>query len=147
MPKKRRNVRYARLNAAQPNLVLREVDYIVARAAESCARVVTLGQLVFFSTETGDAWLLDPEDRLALCLARDGSRLPIQIVETVTRFAIEWNAWYKFEDDAFIVTEGPACAPSLAIQLLTCWPLSAAPPDKSDLQCRHNHMGRKCRGE
>src|SRR5262252_8412978 len=106
MPRKRRNVRYARVNAAQPNLVLREVDYIVARAAESDARVVTLGQLVFFSTETGDAWLLDPEDHLALCLARDGSRLPVQIVETATRFAIEWSASYRFEDDAFIVTDG-----------------------------------------
>ena len=106
MPKKRRNTRYARLNAAQPNLVLREVDYIVARAAESDARVVTLGQLVFFSTQTGDAWLLDPEDRLALCLAKDGSRLPVKIVETATRFGIEWNASYRFEDDAFIVTAG-----------------------------------------
>ena len=106
MPKKRRNVRSTRVNAAQPNLVLREVDYIVARAAESDGRVVTLGQLVFFSTETGDAWLLDPEDHLALCLAKDGSRLPIQIVETATRFAIEWNAAYTFEGDAFIVTEG-----------------------------------------
>ena len=33
-------------------------------------------------------------------------RLPVQIVETATRFAIEWNASYKFEDDAFIVTQG-----------------------------------------
>lgn len=71
-------MRYARLNAAQPNLVVREVEYIVARAAESDARVVTLGQLVFFSTETGDAWLLDPEDRLALCLAKAGRRLPVR---------------------------------------------------------------------
>ena len=106
MPKKRRNTRYARLNAAQPNLVLREVDYIVARATESDARVVTLGQLVFFSTQTGDAWLLDPQDRLALCLAKDGSRLAVKIVETATRFAIEWHASYGFEDDAFIVTDG-----------------------------------------
>ena len=104
-PKRRRKVRYARLKAAQPNLVLREVDYIVARAVESDARVVSLGQLVFFSTETGDAWLLDPEDHLALRLAEDGSRLPVQIVETATRFAIEWNASYRFEDDAFIVTQ------------------------------------------
>src|SRR5437763_16370169 len=103
MPKKRRNTRYARLNAAQPNLVLREVDYIVGRAAESDARVVTLGQLVFFSTETGDAWLLDPEDHLALCLATGGSRLAVQIVETATRFAIEWRASYSFEGDAFVV--------------------------------------------
>ncbi len=86
--------------------MLREVDHIVARAAESDARVVSLGQLVFFSTETGDAWLLDPEDHLALRLAEDGSRLPVQIVETATRFAIEWNASYRFEDDAFIVTQG-----------------------------------------
>src|SRR5438477_10913332 len=28
-------------------------------------RIVTIGQLVLFSTETGDAWLLDPGDRLA----------------------------------------------------------------------------------
>ena len=86
--------------------MLREVDYIIGRAAESDARVVTLGQLLFFSTETGDAWLLDPEDHLALCLARDGSRLPVQIVETATPFAIEWPASYTFEAEAFIVTDG-----------------------------------------
>ena len=106
MSKKRRNTPYPRLNPAQPNLVLREVDYIVARAAELDARVVTLGHLVFFSTQTGDAWLLDPEDHLALCLARNGSRLPVQIVETATRFAIEWPASYSFDGDAFIVTDG-----------------------------------------
>jgi hypothetical protein len=82
------------------------VDYIVARAAALDARVVTLGQLVFFSTQTGDAWLLDPEDHLALPLAQDGSRLPVQMVETATRFAIEWPASYRFEGDAFIVTDG-----------------------------------------
>ena len=99
-------MRSAWVDPAQPKLVLREVDYIVARAAESDARIVTLGQLVFFSTETRDAWLLDPEDHLALCLARAGSRLPVQIVETATRFAIEWPASYRFEGDAFIVTDG-----------------------------------------
>jgi hypothetical protein len=99
-------VRSAWVDPAQPKLVLREVDYIIGRAAESDARVVTLGQLLFFSTETGDAWLLDPEDHLALCLARDGGRLPVQIVETATRFAIEWNASYTLENDAFIVTDG-----------------------------------------
>jgi hypothetical protein len=104
--KKRPNTSYAWVNPrTEPKLVLREVDYVVARAAESDARVVTLGQLVFFSTQTGDAWLLDPEDRLALRLANSGDRLPVQIVETATRFAIEWNASYTFEDDAFIVTD------------------------------------------
>ena len=40
---------------------------------------------------------------LALRLATDGGRLPVQIVETATRFAIQWNASYRFEDDAFVV--------------------------------------------
>jgi len=31
--------------------------------------IVTFGQLVLFSTETGNAWLLDPADRLAARLA------------------------------------------------------------------------------
>ena len=103
--KKRPKTNYAWVDPTEPKLVLREVDYVFARAAESDARVVTLGQLVFFSTQSGDAWLLDPEDRLALRLANSGDRLPVQIVETATRFAIEWNASYTFEDDAFIFTD------------------------------------------
>src|SRR5262249_29208630 len=35
-------------------------------------RIVTLGQLIFFSTARGDAWLLDSEDGRAAPLARDG---------------------------------------------------------------------------
>ena len=65
-----------------------------------------MAKLLFFSTETGDAWMLDPEDGLALCLARAGSRLAVRIVETATRFVIEWNASYRFERDAFVVMDG-----------------------------------------
>src|SRR5580693_5668017 len=52
------------------------------RAADYDGRIVTVGQLVLFSTETGDAWLLDPADRLAARLARDGENEPIHIEET-----------------------------------------------------------------
>ena len=34
------------------------------------------------------------------------SGLAVQIVETPTRYAIEWNASYRFENDAFIVADG-----------------------------------------
>lgn len=43
-----------------------EADYIVARAMAEDSRVVSLPPLVFFSTTTGDAWVLDAEDNLAL---------------------------------------------------------------------------------
>jgi hypothetical protein len=42
-----------------------EVRYMQRRAAQRQSRIVTIGQLVLFSTETGDAWLLDPSDLLA----------------------------------------------------------------------------------
>src|SRR5262249_13126433 len=42
-----------------------EVRYIQRHAANHRGRIVTVGQLVLFSTETGDAWLLDPADQLA----------------------------------------------------------------------------------
>jgi len=106
MAKKRRNVRYSRVSLKQPNVVLREVDYIVARAAQFDSRVVTLGQLVFFSTAAGDAWMLDPEDGLALKLAEAGDRNPVKIVETANRFAIEWTASYLIDGDAFVTMDG-----------------------------------------
>jgi hypothetical protein len=80
-----------------------EVEYIVRHAAERDARVVTLGLLVFFSTETSDAWLLDPSERLALCLARDGDPQPVHIIESAETFAIDWKMNYQISGDRFIV--------------------------------------------
>ena len=47
-------------------------------------RFVTVGPLILFSTDTGDAWLLDPADHLAARLARDGDPEPIYFEETAT---------------------------------------------------------------
>jgi hypothetical protein len=82
-----------------------EAKYIIQRAQEYHSRVVTLGSLVFFSTYTGDAWILDPEDGLALCLARDGDKESYDISETSTSFIIEWNVGYRIDGNAFIVLE------------------------------------------
>ena len=82
-----------------------EVRYIQRRAADHDGRIVTVGQLVLFSTETGDAWLLDPADRLAARLARDGESEPIHIEETDTTFAIGWKGHYRIEGAAFIYVD------------------------------------------
>jgi len=52
-----------------------------AQAGQGC--VVKLDQIVFFSTETGDAWMLDP-DGCAVCVAREFETRPIPIQETLT---------------------------------------------------------------
>src|SRR6266705_6192701 len=79
-----------------------EVRYIQRRAAEHDGRIVTIGQLVLFSTETGDAWLLDPSDQLAARLARDRDSEPIHIEETDTTFAIGWKGHYRIEGPTFV---------------------------------------------
>ncbi|MBT9161040.1 MAG: DUF5679 domain-containing protein [Dehalococcoidia bacterium] len=87
--------------------ITKEANYIINQAENYDPRLVTHGPLIFFSTETGDAWMLDPEDELALCLARDGEEQPFTITETPTDFSIEWNAEYRIDGDAFIVIERP----------------------------------------
>jgi len=79
-----------------------EVRYIQNKAAEHDGRVVSIGQLVLFSTDTGDAWLLDVGDQLAAPLARDGDPEPIHLEETDTSFAIGWKGHYRIEGPAFI---------------------------------------------
>ena len=56
-------------------------------------------------SETGDAWLLDVSDRLALRLARDGDPDPIHLEETDASFAIEWKGQYRIDGPAFIYTD------------------------------------------
>lgn len=79
-----------------------EIDYIQGRAAERDGRLVTVGPLVLFSTETGDAWLLDPADRLAARVARDGDPEELYFEETDASFAIGWKGNYQIEGDAFV---------------------------------------------
>lgn len=79
----------------------KEAEYIIRRAQERDGRIISLGELVLFSTQTGDAWVLDGEDELALCLCRDGVRQPFNITDTPAKFCIEWQCNFKIVGDAF----------------------------------------------
>ena len=79
-----------------------EIRYIQRRAAAYDARFVTVGPLALFSTDTGDAWLLDPADHLAARVARDGNPEPIHFEETEANFAIDWKGKYRIDRDAFV---------------------------------------------
>jgi hypothetical protein len=82
-----------------------EVRHIQRCAARHDGRIVTIGQLIFFSTQTGDAWLLDAEDKLAAQLARDGEPEPIDIEETDANFTIDWKGHYRIEGAAFVFVD------------------------------------------
>ena len=82
-----------------------EVRHIQRRAAARDDRVVAIGELVLFSTETGDAWVLDPTDHLAARVARDGEPEPIDIEETSAAFVIDWPGNYRLEGPAFVYSD------------------------------------------
>src|SRR3974377_1883197 len=77
-----------------------EVCYIQRRAANHDGRIVIIGRLVLFSTDTGDAWLLDRSDQLAARLARKGETEPVHIGETDTAFHIGWKGRYRIAGPA-----------------------------------------------
>jgi hypothetical protein len=83
----------------------REIRYITQLAQGEDSRIVTVGNLVLFSTRTGDAWLLDPEDNFAVCLCRAGEPQPFRIIDAPDTFTIEWTATFAIEEAAFIVRE------------------------------------------
>lgn len=100
---KRKRSRTARSVSIGEFNAQREVDYIMDRAARGDARVVTLRELVFFSTFDGDAWMLDAEDGLAYCLVRDGERRRTPgRAETRQRFAVAWDSEFSVEHDCFL---------------------------------------------
>jgi len=82
-----------------------EIRYIQDKAADHDGRMVTLGRLILFSTDTGDAWLLDVTDQLAIPLARDGDPEPVHLEETDASFAIEWKGHYRIEGPAFVYAD------------------------------------------
>ena len=82
-----------------------EVRYIQRRAALHDGRFVSVASLVMFSTDTGDAWLLDPFERLAVRLARNGDPEPVHIEDTDTNFAVAWTGDYRISGAAFIYSD------------------------------------------
>ena len=79
-----------------------EVRYVQRCAARHDGRIVTIGQLILFSTETGDAWLLDKDDGLAYDAGALGAGSPggFQPDATDANFTIEWKGHYRIEGDA-----------------------------------------------
>ncbi len=80
-----------------------EMDYIVQAASRGDARIVSVGGLVFFSTGDGDAWLLDVEDNLALCLMRGFERCEVEVQDGAETFSIRWDSTFAIEEGCFLV--------------------------------------------
>ncbi len=83
----------------------REIRYIMELAERGQGRVVGQSPVVFFSTETRDAWMLDMEDGFALPLVRDGERLSIRILDSDSNTAIEWTHDFEIEGETMLFSD------------------------------------------
>ena len=87
-------------------------DNIITIAAESTAQAALkgeatlncLGNFIFFSTESGEGWMLDHRKDCALRLAEKGNTAKYNIIETKERFQVEWKERFRIEGDAFITS-------------------------------------------
>ena len=85
--------------------IKKEINYITERAKANDGRIVRLGGLLLFSTETGDAWILDTEDNLAICLMRNEDKQEYKIIDTPTQFGFDWDYQYNIDINKFIVID------------------------------------------
>lgn len=58
---------------------------------------------VIFSTGIGDAWLLEPNEHLALCLVWQGTRQPLTLLDDPDQIEIAWDGEYELLGDFFSV--------------------------------------------
>ncbi|MFH0997932.1 MAG: hypothetical protein V1844_20890 [Pseudomonadota bacterium] len=91
-------------NSKHPSLS-QEINTIIQLSHQREARLLTLGRLIFFSTETGDAWILDPDEARARCLSLDGEKQPIAIHEATAGLGFDWDSEYQIKGSLFTVLE------------------------------------------
>ncbi len=83
--------------------IKKEIDYIMKRAKERDARKVRINELLLFSTVTGDAWILDTDDQLGICMMRNGDKQKYKIIDTPTQFGFDWDYKYLIDNTLFVV--------------------------------------------
>lgn len=85
-------------------------DTIITTTAENTALAATkgeptidcIGNFIFFSTPSGEAWMLDHRKNYALRLAENYTVLTYRIIESSDRFQVEWKERFRLEGDLFI---------------------------------------------
>lgn len=68
------------------------------------SEVRTIGVFVLFSSENGDAWLLELTDMDALLVARGGKAVEIEIVESAETLEINWSHRFSVKNKQMRVT-------------------------------------------
>jgi len=83
----------------------KEIEYILRCIKNNDSKIVKLNELLLFSTDTGDAWILDIDDKKAICLMKNFEKQSYNIYDTPKQFVIEWKYKYIIENETFIIVD------------------------------------------
>lgn len=95
--------------ATQMRSIREECEAIIAAELKGVVKIVATKPgpacppFVLFSTGVGDAWLLEPDEHLAMCLVWQGSREEIGVSEDPDRIEVAWDGGYELLGDFFHV--------------------------------------------
>lgn len=81
----------------------KEIDYLLETASKGTSKVILLDGLILFSTNKGDAWIIDFEYHGAHCLMQGFEKQPFEALNTEDSFYIEWEERYAIENNNFFV--------------------------------------------
>lgn len=93
--------------AAQMRSIRDECEAIIAAELKGVVKVVATKPgpacppFVLFSTGIGDAWLLEPDEHLAMCLVWQGAREENGVSEDPSRIEVAWDGHYELLGDFF----------------------------------------------
>jgi hypothetical protein len=102
-----------------------ECDLILKAAREGIDKIIMTGPealdvpLVLLASQ-GDAWLLDPDENMVLCLRFAGEEQERSFVDTPRRVRIDWDGVYALDGAAFAVTTEH---PLIGTRLIIGYPL------------------------
>ena len=83
--------------------IKKEIDQIIKKAQNHIGHIIRLNELILFSTNTGDAWILDIEDNLAICLVKAEVKQKYKIIDTPSQFGFDWTHKYQIDGNRFTV--------------------------------------------
>jgi hypothetical protein len=116
-----------------------ECELVVKAAGEGIEKMIVTGPeilpvpFVLFASQ-GDAWLLDPDDNLALCLMLHGQKMERSFRDSPREIAIAWDGTFRIDGDGFVVqTEHPA----IGTRVILGYPLDELRPHLDRAQSVH----------
>ncbi len=80
---------------------------------------------VLFASGIGDAWLLEPDEQLAMCLVWQGERQTIGLRDDPDRVEVEWDGAYELLGDVFSIESQH---PAIGVRAIGGYPLGDVRP-------------------